>query len=185
MPNGSGGYLVVDGTGPALARTVWGDAERYRDSYWARFAEQGYFFSGDGAKYDADGDIWVLGRVDDVINVSGHRLSTIEIESALVAHPSVGEAGVVGVTDPVTGQAVAAFVIPSDEAVDRARDDPPTGTNSPTRCRRRSASTSRRRSARSPSPATWCSCPTSPRPARARSCGACSATSATDGRSET
>lgn len=124
VPNGSGGYLVVDGTGPALARTVWGDPERYRDSYWARFAEQGYFFSGDGAKYDADGDVWVLGRVDDVINVSGHRLSTIEIESALVAHPAVGEAGVVGVADATTGQAIAAFVIPSDEAVDRAHDDP-------------------------------------------------------------
>jgi len=124
VPNGSGGYLVVDRTGPALARTVWGNPERYRDSYWARFAEQGYFFSGDGAKYDADGDIWVLGRVDDVINVSGHRLSTIEIESALVAHPAVGEAGVVGVEDATTGQAIAAFVIPSDEAVDRAQEDP-------------------------------------------------------------
>ncbi|SMH49669.1 acetyl-coenzyme A synthetase [Rathayibacter oskolensis] len=124
VPNGSGGYLVVDRTGPALARTVWGDPARYRDSYWARFAEKGYFFSGDGAKYDDDGDIWVLGRVDDVINVSGHRLSTIEIESALVAHPSVGEAGVVGVADAMTGQAIAAFVIPSDDSVDRGRDDP-------------------------------------------------------------
>lgn len=123
VPNGSGGYLVVDRTGPALARTVWGNPERYRDSYWARFASRGYFFSGDGAKYDPDGDIWVLGRVDDVINVSGHRLSTIEIESALVAHPAVGEAGVVGVADATTGQAIAAFVIPSDEAVDRARED--------------------------------------------------------------
>nr|WP_258065576.1 acetate--CoA ligase [Rathayibacter tritici] len=123
VPNGSGGYLVVDRTGPALARTVWGNPERYRDSYWARYARQGWFFSGDGAKYDADGDIWVLGRVDDVINVSGHRLSTIEIESALVAHPAVGEAGVVGVSDPTTGQAIAAFVIPSDEAVDRAEED--------------------------------------------------------------
>ncbi|PPG53206.1 acetyl-coenzyme A synthetase, partial [Rathayibacter sp. AY2B3] len=124
VPNGSGGYLVVDRTGPALARTVWGDPERYRDSYWARYASQGWFFSGDGAKYDADGDVWVLGRVDDVINVSGHRLSTIEIESALVAHPAVGEAGVVGVADATTGQAIAAFVIPSDEAVDRAEEDP-------------------------------------------------------------
>ncbi|NQX17010.1 acetate--CoA ligase [Rathayibacter sp. VKM Ac-2857] len=124
VPNGSGGYLVVDRTGPALARTVWGNPERYRDSYWARYANRGYFFSGDGAKYDADGDIWVLGRVDDVINVSGHRLSTIEIESALVAHPAVGEAGVVGVEDATTGQAIAAFVIPSDEAIDRAEEDP-------------------------------------------------------------
>ncbi|NQX13903.1 acetate--CoA ligase [Microbacteriaceae bacterium VKM Ac-2855] len=124
VPNGSGGYLVVERTGPSLARTIWGNPERYRDSYWERFAAQGYFFSGDGAKYDADGDIWVLGRVDDVINVSGHRLSTIEIESALVSHPSVGEAGVVGVHDATTGQAIAAFVIPSDDAVDRASEDP-------------------------------------------------------------
>ncbi|MCP2370530.1 acetyl-CoA synthetase [Agromyces terreus] len=111
---GHGGYLVVDGTWPGMARTVWGDPERYRDSYWARFADRGYFFSGDGAKIDADGDIWLLGRVDDVINVSGHRLSTIEIESALVAHPSVGEAGVVGVSDATTGEAIVAFVVASD-----------------------------------------------------------------------
>ncbi|WP_396599441.1 acetate--CoA ligase [Frigoribacterium sp. R86507] len=113
VPNGSGGYLVVQQTGPALARTVWGDPERYRDSYWATYWRQGWFFSGDGAKYDADGDIWVLGRVDDVINVSGHRLSTIEIESSLVSHPAVAEAAVVGVTDERTGQAIAAFVVPS------------------------------------------------------------------------
>lgn len=113
VPFGGGGYLVIDGTYPGMARTVWGDAERYRDSYWARFAAQGYYFSGDGAKYDEHGDIWLLGRVDDVINVSGHRLSTIEIESALVAHPSVGEAGVVGVPDATTGDAIVAFVIPS------------------------------------------------------------------------
>lgn len=116
VERGRGGYLVVDRPGPSLARTVWGDPERYRDSYWARFHERGFFFSGDGAKLDDDGDIWVLGRVDDVINVSGHRLSTIEIESALVAHPLVGEAGVVGVADAVTGQAIAAFVIPSAHA---------------------------------------------------------------------
>ncbi|WP_353816761.1 acetate--CoA ligase [Agromyces sp. SYSU T00266] len=108
---GEGGYLVIDGTWPGMARTVWGDAERYRDSYWARFAARGYFFSGDGARVDGDGDIWLLGRVDDVINVSGHRLSTIEIESALVGHPDVTEAGVVGVTDERTGEAVAAFVV--------------------------------------------------------------------------
>ena len=113
VPLGSGGYLVIEGTWPGMARTVWGNPERYRDSYWARFAEQGYFFSGDGAKYDDDGDIWLLGRVDDVINVAGHRLSTIEIESALVSHPAVGEAGVVGVADPTTGEAIAAFAIPA------------------------------------------------------------------------
>ncbi|WP_198168750.1 acetate--CoA ligase [Agromyces aureus] len=111
---GHGGYLVVDGTWPGMARTVWGNPERYRDAYWARFADRGYFFSGDGAKVDADGDIWLLGRVDDVINVSGHRLSTIEIESALVAHASVGEAGVVGVSDATTGESIVAFVVASD-----------------------------------------------------------------------
>jgi acetyl-CoA synthetase len=122
VPFGSGGYLVIDRPGPALARTVWGDPERYRDAYWTRFWEQGFFFSGDGAKWDADGDIWVLGRVDDVINVSGHRLSTIEIESALVSHPQVAEAGVVGVADGLTGQAISAFVIPSARDEGRSSD---------------------------------------------------------------
>jgi len=116
VPRGSGGYLVIDGTYPGMARTVWGNPERYRDSYWARFAHQGFYFSGDGAKYDDDGDIWLLGRVDDLINVSGHRLSTIEIESALLEHPAVGEAAAVGVADSITGQAIAAFVIPASEA---------------------------------------------------------------------
>ncbi len=113
VPYGAGGYLVLDRTWPGMARTVWGDPERYRDAYWSRYAAQGYFFAGDGARYDEDGDIWLLGRVDDVINVSGHRLSTIEVESALVSHPLVGEAGVTGVADPTTGQAIAAFVIPA------------------------------------------------------------------------
>ena len=120
VARGEGGYLVIDGTWPGMARTVWGDPERYRDSYWARFAHRGSFFSGDGAKVDADGDIWLLGRVDDVINVSGHRLSTIEIESALVAHPDVAEAGVVGVTDGTTGEAIAAFVVTGDGVEGRA-----------------------------------------------------------------
>ena len=110
---GEGGYLVLDRPWPGMARTVWGDPQRYRDSYWRKFARQGYFFAGDGARYDDDGDIWVLGRVDDVVNVSGHRLSTVEIESALVSHPAVGEAGVTGIPDPVTGSAVAAFVVPA------------------------------------------------------------------------
>ena len=118
VPHGSGGFLVVDRTWPSMARTVWGDPARYRDAYWARFATQGYFFAGDGARYDADGDIWLLGRVDDVINVSGHRLSTIEIESALVSHPLVAEAGVTGVHDATTGQAIAAFVIPTRTTAD-------------------------------------------------------------------
>lgn len=118
VPRGAGGRLVVDRPWPGMARTVWGDPQRYLDSYWRTYAGagadgQGYFVAGDGASADADGDIWLLGRLDDVVNVSGHRLSTIEIESALVAHPGVGEAGVAGVHDPVTGQAVTAFVIPS------------------------------------------------------------------------
>jgi acetyl-CoA synthetase len=122
VPNGSGGFLVVNGTWPGLARTVWRNPQRYYDSYWAKFSQQGYFFSGDGGKYDEDGDIWVLGRVDDVINVSGHRLSTIEIESALVSHPHVAEAGVVGVADGLTGQAIAAFVIPTQRPSSEAPD---------------------------------------------------------------
>ncbi|MCW4385579.1 acetate--CoA ligase [Salinibacterium sp. SYSU T00001] len=110
---GAGGYLVIDGTWPAMARTVWGNPQRYLDSYWARFADRGYYLAGDGAKADAEGDVWLLGRTDDVINVSGHRLSTIEIESALVAHPLVGEAGVTRATDATTGEAIVAFVVPS------------------------------------------------------------------------
>jgi acetyl-CoA synthetase len=94
-----------------MLRGVWGDDERYRETYWSRFAQQGYYFAGDGARYDEDGDIWLLGRVDDVMNVSGHRISTAEVESALVAHPAVAEAAVVGATDPTTGQAIVAFVI--------------------------------------------------------------------------
>ncbi len=125
VPHGSGGYIVIEGTWPSMSRTVWGNPERYRDSYWAQYWKQGYFFAGDGAKYDDDGYIWLLGRVDDVINVSGHRLSTIEIESALVSHPEVGEAAVVGVSDPTTGQAIAAFIVPSRaiSEADRASDD--------------------------------------------------------------
>lgn len=105
------GFIVVDGTGPAMARTVWGNPQRYLDSYWRKFAAQGYFLAGDGARYDQDGHIWILGRVDDVINISGHRLSTIEIESALVSHSAVVEAGVTPVADAVTGHAVVAFVV--------------------------------------------------------------------------
>jgi acetyl-CoA synthetase len=126
VPWGSGGYIVIDGTWPSMARGVWGNPKRYRDSYWAQYAKQGYFFAGDGAKYDADGYIWLLGRVDDVINVSGHRLSTIEIESALVSHPEVGEAAVVGVSDPVTGEAIAAFIAPSQTLTEEQRADPQT-----------------------------------------------------------
>jgi acetyl-CoA synthetase len=96
---------------PGMLRGIWGDEERYRETYWSRFAEQGYYFAGDGAKYDDDGAIWLLGRVDDVMNVSGHRISTTEVESALVSHPTVAEAAVVGASDPTTGQGIVAFVI--------------------------------------------------------------------------
>ncbi|AKT50463.1 acetate--CoA ligase [Arsenicicoccus sp. oral taxon 190] len=104
------GYLVLTKPWPSMLRGIWGDPERYKDTYWSRFGDK-YYFAGDGAKYDADGNIWLLGRVDDVMNVSGHRLSTAEIESALVSHPSVAEAAVVGAADDMTGQAVCAFVI--------------------------------------------------------------------------
>ena len=107
----SGGYLVLDQPWPSMLRGIWGDEERYSDTYWSRFADQGYYFAGDGAKYDDDGAIWLLGRVDDVMNVSGHRISTTEVESALVSHPSVAEAAVVGASDPMTGQGIVAFVI--------------------------------------------------------------------------
>ena len=112
VSHGSGGYLVLDKPWPSMLRGIWGDEKRYRETYWARFADKGFYFAGDGAKYDDDGDIWLLGRVDDVMNVSGHRISTTEVESALVAHPTVAEAAVVGASDPTTGQAIVAFVIP-------------------------------------------------------------------------
>ncbi|NYI78071.1 acetate--CoA ligase [Nocardioides panzhihuensis] len=111
VPNGSSGYLVLTEPWPAMLRTLWGDKDRFVETYWARFEKQGYYFAGDGAKKDEDGDIWILGRVDDVMNVSGHRLSTSEIESALVSHPRVAEAAVVGAADETTGQAVFAYVI--------------------------------------------------------------------------
>jgi acetyl-CoA synthetase len=91
-----------------MLRGIWGDDERYRETYWSRYA--GRYFAGDGAKLDDDGDIWLLGRVDDVMNVSGHRISTAEVEHALVGHPSVAEAAVVGATDAMTGQGIVAFV---------------------------------------------------------------------------
>jgi len=103
-----------------MLRTLWGDDERFKETYWSRF--KGMYFAGDGAKKDVDGDVWVLGRVDDVMNVSGHRLSTTEIESALVSHPKVAEAAVVGATDEMTGQAVCAFVILRESAGDGGAD---------------------------------------------------------------
>jgi acetyl-CoA synthetase len=108
VPQG-GGYLTLTQPWPAMLRGIWGDPERYRDTYWSRF--EGRYFAGDGAKIDADGYIWLLGRVDDVMNVSGHRISTTEVESALVDHPAVAEAAVVGATDDITGQAIVGYVI--------------------------------------------------------------------------
>ena len=105
------GYLVLDQPWPSMLRGIWGDPERYRDTYWSKFADKGFYFAGDGARFDADGAIWVLGRIDDVMNVSGHRISTAEVESALVGHSGVAEAAVVGVTDDTTGQAICAFVV--------------------------------------------------------------------------
>ena len=120
VPDGSGGYLVVTKPWPAMLRTLWGDDQRYVDTYWSRF--EGVYFAGDGAKKDEDGDLWLLGRVDDVMNVSGHRMSTTEIESALVSHPKVAEAAVVGATDETTGQAIVAFVILRGDAGDGGAD---------------------------------------------------------------
>lgn len=126
VPPGRSGTLVVRRPWPGMARTVWGDPDRYRDAYWSAYAGHGeyggYYVAGDGATRDADGHIRILGRLDDVVNVSGHRLSTIEIESVLVAHETVGEAGTTAVADPVTGHAVAAFVVASGAGEPDAAD---------------------------------------------------------------
>ncbi|WP_278265584.1 acetate--CoA ligase [Nocardia sp. AG03] len=111
LDNDRSGLLVLDRPWPSMLRGIWNDMDRYRETYWQRFAADGWYFAGDGAKLDADGDLWVLGRVDDVMNVSGHRISTAEVESALVGHPAVAEAAVVGAADDTTGQGIVAFVI--------------------------------------------------------------------------
>ena len=110
VPLGSGGYLVLKKPWPAMARTIWGDPERFQETYWSRFP--GLYFTGDGAKRDEEGYFWLLGRVDDVLNVSGHRIGTMEVESALVSHHAVAEAAVIGVTHEIKGQGIAAFVTP-------------------------------------------------------------------------
>ena len=107
--NGHGGFLILDQPWPSMLRGVWGETERYKETYWSRFP--GIYFAGDGAKLDDDGAIWLMGRVDDVMNVSGHRISTTEVESALVSHEAVAEAAVVGAADAITGQGIVAFVI--------------------------------------------------------------------------
>ena len=118
LPNEQAGLLVLTDPWPSMLRGIWGDPQRFQDTYWARF--QGMYFAGDGAKKDADGDVWLLGRGDDVMTVSGHPPSTTESESALVLHPKVAEAAVVGAADDTTGQAVVAFVILRSEAADEA-----------------------------------------------------------------
>jgi acetyl-CoA synthetase len=109
VPNGHGGFLILDQPWPSMLRGVWGEDERYKETYWSRF--KGIYFAGDGAKLDEEGAIWLMGRVDDVMNVSGHRISTTEVESALVSHEAVAEAAVVGAADEMTGQGIVAFVI--------------------------------------------------------------------------
>jgi acetyl-CoA synthetase len=125
VPLGSGGFLVIQRPWPAMLRNIWGDPERFQQQYWSQIPN--IYFTGDGARRDKDGYFWVMGRVDDVINVSGHRLSTMEVESALVAHPKVAEAAVVGRPDELKGQAIAAFVTlqagnaPTDELKNELR----------------------------------------------------------------
>jgi acetyl-CoA synthetase len=110
LPNGQGGFLVIRKPWPSMLRTLWGDPERFKDVYWKRFESLGYYLAGDGAVRDKDGYFWILGRIDDVLNVSGHRLSTMEVESALVSHDAVVEAAVVGFNHEIKGEGVAAFV---------------------------------------------------------------------------
>jgi len=117
VPNGGGGYLVLREPWPSMLRTIWGDDDRFIETYWSRFGagagvgDDWIYFAGDGAKKDTDGDLWLLGRVDDVMLISGHNISTTEVESALVSNPKVAEAAVVGATDPTTGQGIVAFVM--------------------------------------------------------------------------
>ena len=129
MGPGGGGYLVLKRPWPAMTRGIYGDDARFRETYWSKYP--GVYFAGDGARIDADGDFWLLGRVDDVMNVSGHRISTIEVESALVDHPRVAEAAVCGRADELTGQAIVAYVT-LQAAATRARS----------RCSRSCATTS-------------------------------------------
>ncbi|HEY5104751.1 MAG TPA: AMP-binding protein, partial [Acidimicrobiales bacterium] len=118
--NGEGGYLVITQPWPAMTRGIYGDPERFKETYWSRFP--GVYFAGDGAKRDENGDLWLLGRIDDVMNISGHRLSTTEVEHALVGHPAVAEAAVVGASDETTGQAIVAFVTLKMSADDGEKD---------------------------------------------------------------
>lgn len=163
VPPNSGGLLVLTRPWPAMMRTIWGDPDRYVQQYWSRFP--GRYLTGDGARKDAEGNIWLLGRVDDVLNVAGHRIGTMEVESALVSHEAVAEAAVIGISHDLKGQAIAAFVTPA------------LASRLTTSWRRILRSTSPKRSApwhgrrRSFSP------PSCPRPGRPRSCAVCFAIS--------
>ncbi len=169
---GGGGYLVLRKPWPAMLRGLYKEDDRYRSTYWSRYPDT--YFAGDGARIDEDGDFWLLGRVDDVMNVSGHRISTIEVESALVDHQSVAEAAVCGRSDALTGQAIVAYVTLKGGAGGLRRDA--RGAARP-----RGAT----RSGRSRSRPTSSSRPSCRRPAAARSCGGCSATWPRTGRSAT
>ena len=164
VDNGEGGYLVITEPWPSMLRGIWGDPDRYKETYWSRWPQ--YYFAGDGARKDEDGAIWLLGRVDDVMNVSGHRLSTTEIESALVSHPMVAEAAVVGASDDTTGQAPVAFVILRESAQGGGDD---IGEELRSTCRPAD------RSDRQAAHRSW-SCRSCPRPGPARSCAGCCAT---------
>jgi acetyl-CoA synthetase len=124
LPHGQGGFLVIRQPWPSMLRTLWGDDERFKDVYWKRFADKGYYLAGDGAVRDKDGYFWILGRIDDVLNVSGHRLSTMEVESVLVAHAAVVEAAVVGFSHEIKGDGIAAFVTlgPNQDKTDALKD---------------------------------------------------------------
>ena len=144
-----------------MLRTLWGDDERFKRQYWSELP--GYYFAGDGARFDKDGYLWVVGRIDDVLNVSGHRIGTAEVESAIVSHPSVAEAAVVGRPDDLKGQALVCFVTLQER-----------GRGLTASSRRTSAPMSPRRSARLRVPMTCASPRACRRPAAARSCAASS-----------
>ena len=164
MPLGGGGYVVLTRPWPGMLRGIWGDDERYVQTYWSKFPH--LYFAGDGCRRDADGNFWFMGRIDDVMNVSGHRISTTEVESALVDHPTVAEAAVCGKLDEMTGQAIYAFVSLKG------------GARRIAGARRRAARSRRRRSSASSRARNTSRSRTScPRRAAARSCAACCATS--------
>ena len=163
VEQGNGGFLVIKRPWPAMIRNIWGDPERFKKSYFPSEL-RGYYLAGDGAQRDADGYFWIMGRIDDVLNVSGHRLGTMEVESALVAHELVAEAAVVGRPDDTTGEAVVAFVVPARAARGRR------GAGHRQAAARLGGRDRPHRQARTSASATTC-----PRRVPARSCAACCA----------